>query len=58
VTYAGPVFASQEAYVVTLAGVAWGMLLFGEVHSPWGWGALVAMIAGFALIKPHGVDAR
>jgi len=58
VTYAGPVFASQEAYVVTLAGVAWGMLLFGEVHSPWVWGALVAMIAGFALIKPHGVDAR
>ena len=58
VTYAGPVFASQEAYVVTLAGVAWGVVLFGEVHSPWVWGALAAMIAGLALIKPHGRDRR
>lgn len=58
VTYAGPVFASQEAYVVTLAGVAWGILLFGEVHSAWVWGALVVMIAGLALIKPHDRSAR
>jgi drug/metabolite transporter (DMT)-like permease len=58
VTYAGPVFASQEAYVVTLAGVAWGIVLFGEVHSSWVWGALVVMIAGLALIKPHSPSPR
>ena len=30
---AGPVFASQTAYLITLAGVAWGLLLFDERHS-------------------------
>ena len=34
---AGPVFASQTGYVVTLSGVFWGMLIFGERHSPWVW---------------------
>lgn len=58
VTYAGPVFASQMAYVVTLSGVGWGILLFGEVHSAWVWAALVTMIGGLVLIKPHGKDPK
>lgn len=53
VTYAGPVFAGQTAYVVTLAGVAWGIVLFAETHSLWVWGALGAMILGLALVTPR-----
>ncbi len=45
VTSAGPVFASQTAYIVTIAGVLWGMVIFGERHSLWIWAAL-AVIAG------------
>ncbi len=48
---AGPVFFSQVGYVVTVAGVLWGMLLFGERHSPWIWLALVLMFAGVALVN-------
>ena len=35
VVRAGPVFASQTAYIVTLSGVCWGILIFGEEHSFW-----------------------
>ena len=52
VTTAGPVFASQTAYAVTISGVIWGMIIFGEQHSPWIWGALVVMLAGLTLVKP------
>ncbi len=50
---AGPVFAAQTAYVVTLAGVAWGIAIFGEEHSPWVWAALVVMMLGLALVTPR-----
>jgi drug/metabolite transporter (DMT)-like permease len=50
---AGPVFAAQTAYVVTLAGVAWGIVLFGEQHSLWVWAALVLMLLGLALVSPR-----
>ena len=50
---AGPVFASQSAYVITLAGVGWGMLLFGERHSVYIWSALALTMLGIALVKPH-----
>ncbi|MEL7542867.1 MAG: DMT family transporter [Pseudomonadota bacterium] len=50
----GPVFASQIAYVVTLTGVAWGMVLLGEAHSAWVWAALAVMLVGLALVKPGG----
>jgi len=49
----GAVFASQTGYVVTLAGVFWGMLIFDENHSIWVWMALVAMILGLALVSPQ-----
>ena len=51
--HAGPVFASQVGYVVTGAGVAWGMVVLGERHSPWVWGALALMLAGLALVRPR-----
>jgi drug/metabolite transporter (DMT)-like permease len=50
---AGPLFASQVGYVVTLAGVFWGMLLFGESHSAWVWVSLTTMLAGLALVSPR-----
>lgn len=49
---AGPVFASQMAYIVTLSGVAWGMVLFGEQHSGWIWASLVILTIGMVLVKP------
>jgi drug/metabolite transporter (DMT)-like permease len=53
VTSAGPVFASQMAYVVTLSGIVWGIVIFGEQHSFWIWAALAAMLAGLALVTPR-----
>ena len=53
VSTAGPVFASQTAYVVTLSGVAWGILLFGESHSYWVIAATASMLMGLALVRPR-----
>ncbi|HEV8392241.1 MAG TPA: DMT family transporter [Dongiaceae bacterium] len=46
----GPVFASQTANVIVVAGVFWGWFIFGEILSPWVWGAILAMAAGVALV--------
>lgn len=48
----GAVFASQTGYTVTLCGVFWGMLIFGESHSLWVWLALLMMIIGLMLVLP------
>ena len=60
IAIAGPVFASQMGYLVTLSGVGWGIIAFGESHSPWIWAALCTMMAGLALVQPreHGVDEQ
>ena len=50
--------ASQCAYVVTLAGVLWGMLIYGEAHSTWVWASLVVMIIALSLVTPRGTVAR
>lgn len=50
---AGPVFASQTAYVITLAGVAWGMILFGETHSVYIWTALLLTLVGIGMVRPQ-----
>ena len=52
----GPVFASQTGYLVTLAGVFWGMLIFDETHSIWIWLSLASMIIGLALVTPRGAQ--
>ncbi len=49
----GSVFASMAGYVITLAGVFWGMLFFGETHSIWVWAALAMMLAGMAMVTPR-----
>jgi drug/metabolite transporter (DMT)-like permease len=53
ISTAGPVFASQTAYMVTLFGVIWGMVIFGERHSVWIWLSLIAMLIGLALVTPR-----
>ncbi len=58
VLWAGPVFTSQAAYVVTLAGVIWGILLFGERHSLWIWVAIAMLFAGLSLVRPRQARRR
>ncbi len=50
---AGAVFAGQVAYLVTIFGVLWAMLLLDEVYSLWIWAALCVMLAGIALVRPR-----
>jgi len=51
---AGPVFASQAAYVVTGSAVLLSALILSETYSGWVWSALILMIAGLALVQPRG----
>lgn len=50
---AGPVFAAQVGYVVTLSGVFLGMIVLGETHSAWAWISLALMLAGLSLVQPR-----
>jgi drug/metabolite transporter (DMT)-like permease len=53
IAYSGPLFASQVGYVVTLAGVFWGIAIFDESHSIWVWTSLVTMLVGLMLVSPR-----
>jgi len=53
IAVAGPLFASQVGYIVTLAGVFWGIAIFGETHSIWVWASLVTMLFGLMLVSPR-----
>ena len=46
---AGPVFFSNINYLATLAGVVWGMVMFGDALSGWIWAALALMLGGLYL---------
>lgn len=50
----GAVFASQVAYVVTVAAVLMSSLILGETYSNWVWSALGLMVVGLALVQPRG----
>ena len=52
----GSVFSSQ--YVVTLTGVFWGMLIFGENPSVWIWLSLFSMIIGLTPCNPRKKQTR
>lgn len=56
ITHAGPVFASQTAYVVTFSGVFWGVMIFDETHSAWIWASLATMLLALALVRPRKVE--
>ncbi len=47
----GAVIYSTIAYLESLAGVGWGMLIFGERHSLWIWGAVVLLMLGLYLVN-------
>ena len=50
---AGPVFASQSAYLITLSGVIWGIIIYRETHSIWIWLSLTVMLGALMLVKPR-----
>jgi drug/metabolite transporter (DMT)-like permease len=52
IKFAGPVFASQCAYIITISGVIWGIILFSESHSVWVWASVAVMMLGLALVTP------
>lgn len=52
----GPVFASQCAYVVTISGVIWGIIVFSEQHTLWIWTSVIVMLLGLLLVSPDDGD--
>ena len=48
---AGPVFLSLVSYVVTLFGLFWGWVVFGEIHSVWIWGAVGCVFTSLILVN-------
>jgi drug/metabolite transporter (DMT)-like permease len=53
VKQAGPVFTSQTGNLVTLFGVGWGILIFGDRHSIWVWLSFLTMMAALVLVRPR-----
>jgi drug/metabolite transporter (DMT)-like permease len=52
---AGPVVFSSNNFVTTLSAVVWGMIIFGERHSAYVWGAIALMCLGLFLVtRPTG----
>ena len=58
ITRSGPVFASQVGYIVTLSGVFWGILIFGEKHSYLVFLSLTTVLFGLALVNPKETSNR
>lgn len=48
----GAVFGSQGAYVSTVAGIGWSILLLGEALSVWTLASLLLIIVGLVLVGP------
>lgn len=58
ITVAGPVFAAQVAYVVTIVGVLAGVFILGESYGPNFWAAFALIILGLSLGLPGGWRRR
>lgn len=56
ILWAGPVFTSQAAYVVTLSGVAWGIVIHRDSHSLWMWGSICTLMLGLIFVRPRIAD--
>jgi drug/metabolite transporter (DMT)-like permease len=52
IAMAGAVFGSQSAYAITVAGIAWSVLLLGEALSFWTGIALLLIVTGLVLVGP------
>jgi len=55
---AGVLFFSQTGYIVTLAGLFWGMTILGESHSPFTWVAVALIFCGLALVNMADASAE
>lgn len=55
---AGPVFASQTAYIVTISGVIWGIIIFDEKHSFWIWISLAVMMIALFCVSPKHKEIK
>ena len=51
IKFAGPVFASQTAYVQALSGIVCGMLLLGETMTALAWVAIFLVLVGMYLVE-------
>ena len=58
IVLAGPLFAAQTGYLVTISGVFWGIVILAEQHSAWIWAALAVIFAGVTLVNPRSVQAE
>ena len=50
---AGPVFAVQVSFLVTIFGVLWARLILAEAYPPAVWAALGLMLLGMYLVQPR-----
>lgn len=51
VQVAGAVYFSQVGYIVTVAGLLWGMAFFGEQHSAFVYAGTALILFGFGLVN-------
>ncbi|MFT5486816.1 MAG: drug/metabolite transporter (DMT)-like permease [Alphaproteobacteria bacterium] len=51
IALAGAVYLGQVGYIVTLAGVGWGALFFGETVSVWLWVAIAIVGVGVGMVN-------
>lgn len=51
IAVAGAVYLGQVGYLVTIFGVLWGVLFFGESPNAWLWIAVVLVGAGVAMVN-------
>lgn len=51
IALAGAVYLGQVGYIVTLTGVGWGVLFFGETTTVWLWAAVAIVAVGVALVN-------
>ena len=54
IAFAGVVFSSQIAYVVTGSAIVASMVFLGEAYSGWVWAAMGLMAFGLLLVQPAG----
>jgi drug/metabolite transporter (DMT)-like permease len=54
----GPLLFTFVDYIAMLTGIGWGILIFGEAHSGWVWGAVGLMLVAIYLVSKTGDAAR
>lgn len=55
---AGPVYLSQVAYIITVTGIGWGMLVFAEQLNAWIGLAVALIFGGVALVNSRPAVSR